>query len=93
MSIDGLKEFDASPDVFVCLAHDPSLFEVLPLLNASPKNKINDWKAKGYKEQTRWRFLNELPRNGKQGRKPIIYGLWRGGKEVDVSEAMMTLKL
>jgi hypothetical protein len=30
-SIGGLKEFDANLDAFVCLAHDPSLFEVLPL--------------------------------------------------------------
>lgn len=86
-SIDGLKEFDANPDVFVCLAHDPTLFDVLPLLNISSENDINDWKEKGYKDQTRWRFLNELPRDGKPGRKPIVEGLWRDGKQVDRAEA------
>jgi hypothetical protein len=87
-SIGSMKEFDASPDVFVCLAHDPCLFEVLPLLNTSSKNSINDWQARGYKEKTRWRFLNELPRDGKPGRKPIIFEFWRDGKKVDVVEAM-----
>lgn len=87
-SIEGMKEFDASSDVLVCLAHDPGLFEVLPLLNTSPKNNINDWQARGYKEKTRWRFLNELPRDGKPGRKPIIFGFWRDGKNIDVTAAM-----
>ena len=57
-------EFDASNDILVCIAHDPSLFEVLPLLNTSSNNSINDWKAKDYKVKIRWRFLNELPRVG-----------------------------
>jgi hypothetical protein len=83
-----MKEFDASPDVFVCLAHDSCLFEVLPLLNTFSKNSINDWQARGYKEKTRWRILNELPRDGKPGRKLIIFGFWRDGKKVDVVEAM-----
>ncbi|KAE9973626.1 hypothetical protein EG328_004297 [Venturia inaequalis] len=87
-SIEGVKQFDASPDVLVCLAHDPGLFEVLPLLNTSPNNNINDWQDRGYKEKTRWRFLNELPRDGKPGRKSIIFGFWRNGKNVDVTAAM-----
>jgi hypothetical protein len=87
-SIGGLTEFDASKDVFICLAHDPSLFEVLPLLNACPTNALNDWQEKGYKETTKWRFLNELPREGKPGRQPLVFGLWRDGKLVDVNEAM-----
>lgn len=88
-SIGSMKEFDASPDVFVCLAHDPSLFEVLPLFNHGKENKINDWKEKGYKDVTRWRFLNELPREGKRGREPIVFGFWRDGKQVSVEEAMV----
>jgi hypothetical protein len=87
-SIGSLKEFDASPNVFVCLAHDPGLFEVLPLFNTNAWNYVNDWKEKGYKEMTRWRFLNELPRAGKQGRKPIVFGFWRDGKQASVYEAM-----
>jgi hypothetical protein len=87
-SISSMKEFDACPDIFVCLAHDPGLFEVLPLFNRNPDGDINDWKEKAYKESTRWRFLNELPRKGKRGREPIVFGFWRDGKRVDVNEAM-----
>ena len=87
-SIDSMKEFDACPDIFVCLAHDPGLFEVLQLFNQNRDSDINDWKEKGYKEFTRWRFLNELPRNGKRGREPIVFGFWRDGARVDVTEAM-----
>ena len=87
-SIQALKAFDASDDVLICLAHDPGLFEVLPLLNDGPRNEINGWKEKGYKEMLRWRFLNELPRDGKPGRKPIVLGFWRDGKEVSAVEAL-----
>lgn len=87
-SIGGLKEFDASPDVFICLAHDPALFEVLPLINKDNKCVLNDWQAQGWKQMTRWRFLNELPREGKLGREPLVLGLWRDGRLVDVAEAM-----
>jgi hypothetical protein len=41
-SIRSMKEFDASPDVFVCLAHDLGLFEMLPLFNQDKENRIND---------------------------------------------------
>ncbi|KAF9889835.1 hypothetical protein FE257_006925 [Aspergillus nanangensis] len=87
-SVRGLMEFDAHPDVFICLAHDPSLFDVLPIFNQNPTAHINNWKEQGYKETTKWRFLNELPRNGKAGRPPLVEGFWRDGKRVDVSMAM-----
>lgn len=83
-----MKEFDASPDVFVCLAHDPGLFKVLPLFNQDQQNRINDWREKGYKDATQWRFLNELPRDGNRGREPIVSGYWRDGKQVSVEQAM-----
>ncbi|KAN0094097.1 Metallo-hydrolase/oxidoreductase [Hyaloscypha variabilis] len=87
-SIQGLKEFDASDNVLICLAHDPGLFEVLPLLNDGPRNEINGWKESGYKEMLRLRFLNELPKEGKPGREPIVLGFWRDGKEVSATEAL-----
>ncbi|KAL3473164.1 beta-lactamase-like protein [Aspergillus californicus] len=87
-SVHWLMEFDASPDVFICLAHDPSLFEVLPLLNADSGAHIGDWKDKGYKEATRWKFLNELPRHGRPGRGALVEGFWRGGERVGVEVAM-----
>ncbi|EXJ94467.1 hypothetical protein A1O1_02863 [Capronia coronata CBS 617.96] len=89
-SIAALQQFDASPQVFLCLAHDPALFEVLPLLNHNPQNVVNDWQVRGYKERTRWRFLNELPRDGMPGRPPIVLGFWRDDKPVGVEEAFQT---
>jgi glyoxylase-like metal-dependent hydrolase (beta-lactamase superfamily II) len=86
-SIASLKDFDASPDVLICIAHDPAMFEVLPLLNEDKDATVNEWRAKGWKEKTRWRFLNELPRDGKPGRKPLVLGWWRDGREVSVEEA------
>jgi hypothetical protein len=80
-SIKGLEEFDADPDVFICLAHDTGLLGILPFLNNSME-EIGDWKIKGYKEKTKWRFLNELPRNGKQGRPRLVNGFWRDGKQL-----------
>ncbi|KAL4881664.1 beta-lactamase-like protein [Aspergillus karnatakaensis] len=87
-SVRGLMEFDARPEVFICLAHDPSLFDVLPLLNHNPSADIGEWKEQGYKEATRWKFLNELPKDGQPGRPPLVEGFWRDGKRVDVSVAM-----
>lgn len=80
-SIKGLEEFDADPDVFICLAHDTGLLGILLFLNNSME-EIGDWKIKGYKEKTKWRFLNELPRNGKQGRRRLVNGFWRDGKQL-----------
>lgn len=53
--------FDANPNVFVCLAHDGALFDLLPLYNSNPDRDINDWKDKDYDERARWGFLNEMP--------------------------------
>ncbi|KAF4625568.1 hypothetical protein G7Y89_g12598 [Cudoniella acicularis] len=88
ISISSMKEFDASEDVFVCLAHDPGLFEVLPLLNDGKGDNVNAWKEKGWKEAVRWRFLNELPKEGKRGRKPLVEGFWRDGLKVSAVEAL-----
>jgi hypothetical protein len=84
-SIKGLEEFDASEDVLVCLTHDTSLLGVLPLLN-DDEGEVGDWKKKGWKAATNWRFLNELPRDGKQGRPRIVEGFWRDGVQGDTFE-------
>jgi len=81
-SLKRLEEFDQSPDVLVCMAHDPVLLEVLPLFNNDPKVDLNDWKTKGLKEKCHWGFLNELPRNGMPGRRPIVDGVIKEGKRV-----------
>jgi hypothetical protein len=88
-SISGLKEFDVNENVMICLAHDPTLFEGLPLLNHGKRESVNSWKETGWKEDVTWRFLNELSRGGKPGRQPIVFGYWRDGKQVDVKEAIM----
>lgn len=81
-SIDAMREFEESSDVFVCISHDMALINVLPLLNKNPKADINDWKVQGYKEDARWFWLNELPRDGKPGQPPLVNGRFWRGREV-----------
>lgn len=89
-SVQKMQGFDADERVFICLAHDPTLFDVLPLFdNGGVKGEgLNAWKEKGWKEKCRWGFLNELPRDGKQGREAVVEGFWRAGKRVGVDEAL-----
>nr|GAT58822.1 metallo-hydrolase/oxidoreductase [Mycena chlorophos] len=51
-----LTAFDGDPDVFVVLAHDASM---LPLFEGKFPVVLDEWKAKGWKEQTVWPFLDE----------------------------------
>ncbi|PWY92283.1 hypothetical protein BO70DRAFT_357416 [Aspergillus heteromorphus CBS 117.55] len=54
-SVDHMKEFDALDNVLVAFAHDSCLegvVETFPL-------KANGWKAAGWKELSRWRFLSD----------------------------------
>jgi hypothetical protein len=79
-SINKLLPFDSDPNVFILLAHDSVLFDVLPLFNEHPYLDVNDWQQKGYKGQTHWGFLNELPRKNHPGRKPLVDGLRHNDK-------------
>jgi hypothetical protein len=88
-SVDKLINFESSPNVMVCLAHDEALLKYLPTFNDNPRLELNDWKRQGWKEKCRWDWLNELPRNGKPGRKKIVEGFWRNGKPWDRSREMM----
>ncbi|RAL10207.1 MBL fold metallo-hydrolase [Aspergillus homomorphus CBS 101889] len=54
-SVISMTEFDASPDVLVVFAHDTSLEGVVETFPAS----ANGWKAAGWKETGRWRFLRD----------------------------------
>ncbi|KAK5991855.1 hypothetical protein PT974_05241 [Cladobotryum mycophilum] len=85
-SIDKLLLFDAHPNIFICLSHDETLFHFLPLYNKDPSSDINDWKTRGYKENSRWYFLNELPKDGEPGRGPLVVGLKRDGKTIAWAE-------
>ncbi|KAJ6486908.1 hypothetical protein C8R45DRAFT_828022 [Mycena sanguinolenta] len=54
-SIHKIEDFDANPDVFVILAHDASmghLFRPYPAI-------LDQWKAKGWKNEATWAFLEE----------------------------------
>lgn len=83
-SVDRLEEFDASEDVFVCVAHDGGLLDVVDWF---PKGTLNAWKDRGWKEKSQWGFLNELPIEGKPGRPWIAPGLVKEGRVVSGDEA------
>ena len=84
-AIDDIKKLeilDGSPNVLICIAHDTSLTTFLPTLNASPSEDLNSWKSKGYKEKCLWGFLDELPKHGQPGRRPLVEGIWKEGNTV-----------
>jgi hypothetical protein len=82
-SIKEMQRFDDSPDVLVCIAHDPTLVKVLPFLNEEPERDLNSWQVEGLKEKVHWGWLNELPRDGKCGRGRLVEGVWREGRLVE----------
>jgi glyoxylase-like metal-dependent hydrolase (beta-lactamase superfamily II) len=75
--VDGLQEFDASENVFIAIAHDPALKEVVEMF---PKSSMNEWRAKGWDKQSHWHFVNELPVGGKPGRPLLVEGIYKEGK-------------
>ena len=77
-SIESLKAIDADERVLVLIAHDPSMMDVLTFF---PHGTINDWKKSGWKQKLRWRFLNELPVEGKET-KYLVDGTYINGKKV-----------
>ncbi|KAK5249314.1 hypothetical protein LTS03_002339 [Exophiala xenobiotica] len=89
-SVEKLIEFESSPNVLVCLAHDPALLKYLPTLDSDPASDLNSWRDRGWKEKCRWDWLNELPRNGRPGREPLVEGFWRDGKPWNRTTASMS---
>ncbi|KAJ7446752.1 beta-lactamase-like protein [Mycena latifolia] len=55
VSLEKVATFDADPDFFVLIAHDPTLLSFIPYFPAS----LNDWKASNWKENLVWRFVDE----------------------------------
>ncbi|KAF2232483.1 Metallo-hydrolase/oxidoreductase [Viridothelium virens] len=55
-TIDGLKEFDAAPEVLVVLAHDEWLRGVLDFF----PRRLDAWWERGWGEEVRWRFLGDF---------------------------------
>ena len=52
-TIQKVAKLDTDPNVFVVLAHDHWLLDVVDLFPQA----ANDWKEKGWKEKAKWRFL------------------------------------
>ena len=50
------EELDANRDIFTFIAHDMSLKGVV---DEYPKT-LNEWKEKGWKESSRWKFLEDF---------------------------------
>lgn len=55
-SMNKMEIFDASPDVFVIIAHDSSVLDIAPLF---PKT-LTDWNTTDCKELSTWRFLKDF---------------------------------
>jgi glyoxylase-like metal-dependent hydrolase (beta-lactamase superfamily II) len=55
-TIDGVTGFDADDNVFVIIAHDGSLTDLIDFY----PTPANDWKAKGWGVKGRWRFLTDF---------------------------------
>jgi len=84
-TISKLQALDADPNVFVTIAHDPTLGEVLPKLESGLT--VNNWKEKRFKNKAMWSWLKELPRDGKPGMPHLVDGQYRGGeKMVDLED-------
>ena len=64
-SVEKLLPFDAQSNIFSAIAHDLSSKAVVDFY---PQN-LNDWKKKGWKEQSHWRFLRDFD-TGKEEYKP-----------------------
>ncbi len=57
-TLEAIMAFDANPDVFVILAHDASLLDVLEF---SPKADLTGWETQpSKKDLVRWKFLNDF---------------------------------
>ena len=68
-SLRSLQEFDANPDVLVLIAYDTAPLDVMKFLS---HGTINDWRAKGRKENMHWHCVIELSINGLVARKPLV---------------------
>ncbi|KAK0202307.1 beta-lactamase-like protein [Desarmillaria ectypa] len=54
-TITKLGKLDASPDILVLIAHDPTAHGVIDEFPES----VNDWKQRGWKEKLTWAFLEK----------------------------------
>lgn len=59
LAIEKLQGFDALAEVFVIVAHDSSLLNILPFFPL----KLTQWDEAGYKARARWLFLSDFLQN------------------------------
>ena len=79
-SVRKMMEFDARDTIFVVLAHDATLLNVVDCYPAT----ANDWYAKGWARKSRWLFLNDFEDDVKdcvrsqrdRGYEPVDESLW-----------------
>ncbi|KAI0275157.1 metallo-beta-lactamase superfamily protein [Gloeopeniophorella convolvens] len=57
VTLKGIEVFDAHEDVFVVIAHDGFLLDVIDFF---PNATLNKWKTKDWKKLGRWRFLGNF---------------------------------
>ncbi|GJC79029.1 cytochrome P450 monooxygenase andK [Colletotrichum liriopes] len=86
-----MRELDVQDNIMVCIAHDASLLDVLPVFNKQPDRDINEWKKEGWKATTYWSWLNEISVEGKTPRPPVVEGFWRDGKKWDYAAYLESL--
>ncbi|CAE6413238.1 unnamed protein product [Rhizoctonia solani] len=55
-SVEKLIDIDCHENIFTVIAHDKTMLDVLEFFPGS----LNDWKFKGYKERSMWRFLKDF---------------------------------
>jgi hypothetical protein len=58
------------------------ILDYFQLLNGFPDGSINNWKALGWKERSRWGFLAELLIRGK-GTNSFVPGLMKDGSIIE----------
>lgn len=51
-----LQELDCREDVFVIIAHDSTVRDIVPHF----PQRLNEWKAQGWGRKTKWAFLRDL---------------------------------
>lgn len=64
-SVDKMHEWDAAENIFVVVAHDRTLFD---LFEYFPQSDARQWRAKGWKEKGRWRFLGDFDVGREKGK-------------------------
>jgi len=55
-TIGHMQEFDVNDSIFVIIAHDRDVRDLVPHFPA----QLNDWKEQGYAKKLKWAFLRDL---------------------------------